>query len=281
VARRILVLLAGAALLAGCASEVEQPSGPRFSSAVDPTGTASASPYPSPGGDTGSAVDRPAKIRPWLDPQLIDAAAAGDLDEVRSLLRQGASARATDAQGRTPLLAAAAGTHVDIARVLLRAGADPDAKDNTVQSAYLISTSEVGDDPRLLRLLLKNGADVQSRDGFNGTGLIRAAERGYPAITRRLLRTDIPIDHVNRLGWSALHEAVILGDGGPGHLAVVRQLVQAGARLDVPSYQEGLTPLEHAERLGHEEIARVLSAAEPEQESGEQESGEQQSGEQQ
>ncbi len=47
-----------------------------------------------------------------------------------------------------------------MARQLLRAGADPNAKDETVQSAYLISTSEVGDDPRLLRLTLRHGADV-------------------------------------------------------------------------------------------------------------------------
>ena len=49
-------------------------------------------------------------------------------------------------------MAAAYGNHVKIAELLLKAGADPNAKDETVQSAYLIATSEVGDDPRLLRL---------------------------------------------------------------------------------------------------------------------------------
>jgi ankyrin repeat protein len=82
------------------------------------------------------------------------------------------------------------------------------AKDETVQSAYLIATSEVGDDPRLLDLTLANGADVGSLDSYDGTGLIRAADRGYTEIVARLLETDIDVDHVNRLGWTALLEAI-------------------------------------------------------------------------
>ena len=69
-----------------------------------------------------------------------------------------------------------------------RRGADVNAKDVTQQSAYLIATSEVGDDPRLLELTLANGARVDDKDSYNGTGLIRAAERGYRRIVRRLLR---------------------------------------------------------------------------------------------
>jgi ankyrin repeat protein len=177
---------------------------------------------------------------------------------VTRLLRRGASVRATDARGRTPLVAAAYGNHVDAAAILVAAGADPNEKDQTVQSAYLISTSEVGDDPALLDLLLDHGADVNSRDSFNGTGLIRAADRGFPRIVERLLRTDIAVDHVNRLGWTALHEAVILGDGSSDYVEVVELLVDAGADVMLPSASDGITPLAHARRLGHDEIARVL-----------------------
>lgn len=57
--------------------------------------------------------------------------------------------------------------------------ADVDAKDSTEQSAYLIATSEVGDDTTLLDVTLAAGADVNATDSYNGTGLIRAADRGY------------------------------------------------------------------------------------------------------
>ena len=48
---------------------------------------------------------------------------------------------------KNTLIAAAYGNHVDAARVLVQAGADVNHQDDTQQSAYLIATSEVGDDP--------------------------------------------------------------------------------------------------------------------------------------
>ena len=212
------------------------------------------SPSPSPALEPSEGVRDSA-----LDLPLIEAAAAGEVGEVESLLRRGASVRATDAQGRTPLVAAAYGNLVEVARVLLAAGGDPDEKDATVQSAYLIATSEVGDDPALLDVLLDRGATADSRDSFNGTGLFRAAERGYPRIVERLLETDIEVVHVNRLGWTALHEAIVLGDGGPAHVEVVGLLVGAGADVNLPG--NGQLPLAQATARGYDEIAAILRDA--------------------
>lgn len=158
------------------------------------------------------------------------------------------------------LIAAAYANDVDEARRLIEAGADVNAKDETVQSAYLIATSEVGDDPRLLELTLANGADVRSLDSYNGTGLIRAADRGFTTIVARLLETDIDADHVNRLGWTALLEAIILGDGDAAHVAVVRQLVEAGADVSLADSQ-GVTPLAHAEQREYAEMVEILRSA--------------------
>jgi ankyrin repeat protein len=158
------------------------------------------------------------------------------------------------------LLEAAYANDVEEARRLIEAGADVNAKDESVQSAYLIATSEVGDDPRLLELTLENGADVRSLDSYNGTGLIRAADRGYTAIVTRLLETDIDVDHVNRLGWTALLEAIILGGGDSAHTEVVRQLVEAGADVNLADGQ-GVTPLAHAEQSGYDEMVAILRAA--------------------
>jgi uncharacterized protein len=98
---------------------------------------------------------------------------------VRSLLERDADVDARDASGATALVAAAYSNQVDVARSLIEAGADVNVKDERQQSAYLIATSEVGDDPRLLELTLANGADVDAKDSYNGTGLIRAADRGH------------------------------------------------------------------------------------------------------
>jgi ankyrin repeat protein len=158
------------------------------------------------------------------------------------------------------LLEAAYANDVEEARRLIEAGANVNAKDETVQSAYLIATSEVGDDPRLLELTLEHGADVRSLDSFNGTGLIRAADRGYTTIVARLLETEVDVDHVNRLGWTALLEAIILGEGDETHTEVVRLLVEAGADVNLADGQ-GVTPLAHAEQSGYAELAEILRAA--------------------
>lgn len=158
------------------------------------------------------------------------------------------------------LIAAAYANDVDEAVRLIEAGADVNAKDETAQSAYLIATSEVGDDPRLLELTLASGADVRSLDSYNGTGLIRAADRGYTTIVARLLETDTDVDHVNRLGWTALLEAIILGSGDAEHVEVVRQLVEAGADVNLPDGQ-GVTPLAHAEDAGYDEMVAILREA--------------------
>jgi uncharacterized protein len=158
------------------------------------------------------------------------------------------------------LIAAAYANDVEEAQRLIEAGADVNAKDETVQSAYLIATSEVGDDPRLLELTLASGADVASLDSYDGTGLIRAADRGYTTVVARLLETDIDIDHVNRLGWTALLEAIILGGGDEAHTEVVRLLLGAGADVNLADGQ-GVTPLAHAEQSGYDEMERILRDA--------------------
>ena len=200
-----------------------------------------------------------ARRRAEASAALIPAAERGDVVAVKHLLDEGASVRARDATGRTALIAAAYGNRVEAARLLVGAGADVNAKDQTVQSAYLISTSEVGDDPRLLQLTLENGANVRSLDSYHGTGLIRAADRGHARIIGRLLETEIAVDHVNELGWTALLEAIILGDGGPPYQEVVRLLIEEGNADPNLADADGVTPLQHARQNGQEEIVAILS----------------------
>jgi hypothetical protein len=80
------------------------------------------------------------------------------------------------------------------------------------------------------------------------------------AIIRELLKTDIKIDHVNRLGWTALLEAIILGDGGGRYIDSVRLLVEAGADVNLAD-GNGVTPLTHAQQRGFGEIAEILRGA--------------------
>jgi hypothetical protein len=54
-------------------------------------------------------------------------------------------------------------------------------------------------------------------------------------------------------------EAVVLGDGGPDHVATVHVLLAAGADPTIPD-RDGMTPLAHAEARDFAEIAALLAA---------------------
>jgi ankyrin repeat protein len=79
-------------------------------------------------------------------------------------------------------------------------------------------------------------------------------------VVRVLVEAGAPLDHVNNLGWTALLETVILGDGGPRHVAILRTLVAAGAAVDIAD-RLGATPLAHARRQGYAEMVEILEGA--------------------
>ncbi len=250
---------------AGCSSSSADPSpGDTASSPAAPLTSAPLTSAPAPATiDTVTASGpRPSDPVDEAGRALLDAAAAADTAAVRQLLADGAAVDPVDAAGRTPLVVASYAADLELAGVLVEAGADVNRQDETRQSAYLIATSEIGPDDglALLRLTLANGADVGAKDSFNGTGLIRAAHRGYADIVDELIRNGIEIDHVNGLGWTALLEAIILGAGGPEHTRVVQLLLDAGADPGLVD-NDGVTPLAHARARGFDAIADALTAA--------------------
>jgi uncharacterized protein len=221
--RSVAVLTAVVAAMAACSAEDPATSDP---SPQATTGPASTNP-PTPQPTQEKPAPKPGeKEQARLNQRLIEAAWDNDLRRARSLIAR---------------------------------GADVNAKDNTLQSAYLISTSEGY--LELLNLTLKHGADVDSKDSFNGTGLIRAADRGHADIAGRLVQAEVKINHINNLGWTALHEAIILGDGSGRYVDTVRVLVAAGADLRLPSQRDKVSPIEHARAKGYQEITQVLRAA--------------------
>lgn len=149
----------------------------------------------------------------------------------------------------------------DVARAaeLIAAGGDVNYQDGTQQSAYLVATSE--DYLDLLELTFLHGADVSALDSFNGTGLIRAAERGHANVVGRLLQTDIDVNHVNNLGWTALHEAIILGEGDERYVDTVRLLVAGGADVELPSRRDDTPPLQLAQNRGQDQLTTTIQTA--------------------
>ena len=102
---------------------------------------------------------------------------------------------------------------------------------------------------------------MDAKDGWNGTGLIRAAERGHAAVVGRLLSVGIDRDHVNRIGYQAIHEAVWLGEDTTRYVDTVRALVAGGVELTRRSGNEALTPLQMAQQRGYPALEATLRRA--------------------
>lgn len=240
--RRIGRLLLAAALLAAPLS-------------LDPHRTAIAA----PGGAFLSCEGAQGTSLQVMNDSLIQAAERGDTPTVLQLLAKGADINAHDARGRTPVMAATHGNRPDTVRTLIRAGADIDIQDNRKDNPFLYAGAEGLLD--ILKLAIDAGASTRLTNRFGGTALIPAAERGHVEVVSELLtRTDVDVNHVNNLGWTALLEAIILGDGGPRRTEVVRLLVGAGADVNLAD-SDGVTPLAHARQRGYRQMAEILENA--------------------
>ncbi len=184
------------------------------------------------------------------------AAHEGDAQAIRHLAAAGSELDRRDRSGRTPAHVAAFASNDGALRVLAEAGADMNALENRVYDVLTIAA--VADDPELvsLAMALGNRPDLVT-SVYDGTALIAAAHLGYHDVVGRLIEGGAPLDHVNNLGWTALMEAVVLGNGGPDHVATVRLLVAAGASTRIAD-RDGVTPLQHAEARGYSAIAEII-----------------------
>ena len=190
---------------------------------------------------------------------LLAAASRGDAVKIKLLAASGAQVDARDAHGRTPLHVAVFGAHHAAMRALIAAGADPNALDNDYYD--IVTIAAVANDVHTLKLALTLGASAKNiTSRYEGTALIAAAHLGHAEVVRTLIRAGAPLDHINNLGWTAVIEAIVLGDGGPRHTETLRALVQAGANLNLAD-RNGQTPLALARARGYGTMVELLRQA--------------------
>jgi uncharacterized protein len=194
-----------------------------------------------------------------MNNNLIASAERGDTAAVQQLLQDGANINARDERGRTPVMAATHGNRVDTVAALIQAGADINIRDNRLDNPFLYAGAEGLLD--ILKLTIAAKADTKLTNRFGGTALIPAAERGHVAVVDELLaHTDVDVNHINNLGWTALLEAIVLSNGGPRHQQIVQLLVDHGADVNIAD-KNGVTPLQHARDRGYDAIERILVQA--------------------
>lgn len=192
---------------------------------------------------------------------LFEAAHSGTAEDVRAALAKGADIAQRDNRQRLATHVAAFASNEDALSALAAAGADMNALE--FQLYDVVTIASVANDPRMVEtaIALGNRPDLITSI-YDGTALIAAAHLGHQKVVEILIKAGAPLDHVNNLGWTAVMEAVVLGDGGPDHVETARLLVKAGADLSITD-NAGATPLEHAEQRGYSEMAAVLRSKGP------------------
>jgi uncharacterized protein len=194
-----------------------------------------------------------------LDERLLAAVASGDLDGIARAIAEGANPDARDVDGAPAVMVAAYGRRTKALQALIDAGADVDAQDALRDNPFLYAGREGLLD--VLRVANEGGADPTITNRYGGVAHIPASEQGHVEVVRYLLeQTDIDVDHVNDLGWTALLETILLSDGGPRHQEIVALLIENGADVDLAD-GDGARPLAHARARGQHRIARLLEEA--------------------
>jgi len=156
--------------------------------------------------------------------RLWQAAASGDLEEVKSAIGQGAHVDYKGRAGFTPLNAAARNGNLEVVKYLVEHGADIDKSDN-------------------------------NRDK---TPLLAASFKGHFDIVKYLVEKGAKVNAQSINGFTPLHDAAYVGN-----LEIVQFLVEHGANVRIRN-KHNQTPIETAREGSRRAAAHGRTNASPE-----------------
>lgn len=185
---------------------------------------------------------------------LLLAAERMETEVIVKLIADGADINLQDSQGRTAAMIATYNNDIPSVKALVDAGADINIQDKMKNNPFLYAGAEGYIE--ILRLTIDAGADASITNRYGGTALIPASEHGYIDVVEELLeRTNINVNHVNNLGWTALLEAIILNDGDEKQQQTVQLLIDHGADVNLADNNR-VTPLQHAKKMNFKSTLR-------------------------
>lgn len=158
-------------------------------------------------------------------------------------------------QGQSPLHVAVMHNQVAVVAYLLGKGYRPSQRDQTQLSPFIAAAANGF--KAVFELMLPFSPELAQVNRFGGTALHPSAEKGFLPVVESALAAGVPPDEKNRLSWTPLLEAVILGDEGFLYQDVILALLdyQADASM-TDDFQ--MSSIDYAEQLGHQKITAIL-----------------------
>ncbi len=188
---------------------------------------------------------------------IFDALKSGNRDTWTTAIKQTTDFEKVNSAGDTAVIVAARAGNLDAFKALVQAGANVKVLDRNKRDVLNIAITTKN--PPLAKLALSLGADpTRLTSRYEGSALIYGSAKGAVEIVEMLIEAGAPVNRINNLGWTALLEVAILGDGSKDYLEIAAMLIAAGAD---PAIQDrnGKTAFDHALSKGHNALARILS----------------------
>ncbi|GMH30230.1 hypothetical protein Nepgr_032073 [Nepenthes gracilis] len=192
-----------------------------------------------------------AKQEAELALRVINAAHNGDLYQLKSLLRGGADPKKTDYDGRSPLHLAASRGYENVVLFLIQEGVDINASDN-FGNTPLMEAIKNGHD-RVASLLCSEGASLNIKDA--GSFLCTAVARGDADLLKRVLTNGVDPNSKDYDQRTPLHVAA-----SQGLYLMAKLLVDAGANVSAID-RWGNTPLDEGWKCGNQNLIKLLEDA--------------------
>ena len=188
--------------------------------------------------------------------ELFHAIQKNDIDSVTQSLNKNTNINNLNENGDSPLLAAARIGNLKVMDLLLEHGANINQLDARKRDILNIAISHKN--TKLARWALDNKIDpTMVTSIYQGSALIYACHQGQVEIVKMLIKAGAPLNRINNVGWTALLETTVLGDGSEKYQEITRLLVNAGADKSIKD-RNGKTSLDHAKERGHKEIVKIL-----------------------
>lgn len=198
---------------------------------------------------TGATVS----IAPVRSPAA-DAARAGDLEVLRTLITQGIDINAPHGDGMTALHWAAERSDLEMTKLLIYAGANLESGTRIGKYVPLHLASKTGSAP-IVRALLEAGSRVNLATTTTGVQAIHlGAESGASEVIRALIDHGADVDARER-SWG--HTPLIFA-ASQNRKEAIQVLVSLGADLSLHSWTVDVDQREEVDALAAERLAEVL-----------------------
>jgi len=178
---------------------------------------------------------------------LHEAAAEGDIEQVKSLISKGTDVNAKDKLGRTALHYASEKGHTEVARLLISHGAYVNVTGASDRNRTPLHYAAMIGDKQTVELLISKGANINAKDRNGSTPLFEAMRS--PAVGRKEV-VELLVSKGAKI--PELHLAAYLGD-----MEKLKKYLQDG--IDINSQEDfGSTPLHAAANSGKKDIVEFL-----------------------